>query len=125
MLYRHDGLSCFQNMTDPQAERVKKKINEILQNYGLKISIKTNLQIKDFLDVTFNLKNEKYHRFRKPNNDLLYINVLSNHPKNIIKGIPNMIGKRISKLSCDEHKFEKAKGDDNKALDRGHQQGFI
>ena len=112
-------------MTDPQAERVKKKINEILQNYGLKISIKTNLQIKDFLDVTFNLKNEKYHRFRKPNNDLLYINVLSNHPKNIIKGIPNMIGKRISKLSCDEHKFEKAKGDDNKALDRGHQQGFI
>ena len=55
-LYRDDGLSCFQNMTGPQAERVKKKICEIFQSCGLKITIETNLQITDFLDVTFNLK---------------------------------------------------------------------
>ena len=30
-LYRDDGLSCFQNMTGPQAERVKKKICKIFQ----------------------------------------------------------------------------------------------
>ena len=30
-LYRDNGLSCFQNMTGPQAERVKKKICEIFQ----------------------------------------------------------------------------------------------
>ena len=30
-LYRDDGLSRFQNMTGPQAERVKKKICEIFQ----------------------------------------------------------------------------------------------
>ena len=46
-LYRDDGLSCFQNMTGLQVERVKKEIREL------------NLQITDFLDVTFNLKNEK------------------------------------------------------------------
>ena len=102
-------------MTGPQAERVKKKICEIFQSCGLKITIETNLQITDFLDVTFNLRNGRYYPFRKPNNDPLYISALSNHPKNI-KEIPDMVGKRISEISCDEHEFEKAKGDCNKAL---------
>ena len=55
-LYRDDGLSCFQKMTGSQAERVKKRICEIFQSCHLKITIETNLQIMDFLDVTFNLK---------------------------------------------------------------------
>ena len=55
-LYRDDGWSCFENMTGSQAERVKKKICEIFQSCGLKITIETNLQITGFLDVTFNLK---------------------------------------------------------------------
>ena len=80
-LYGDDGLSCFQNMTGPQAERIKKKVCEIFQSCALKITIETNLQITDFHDVTFNLKNQKYHPFKKPNNDPLYINALSNHPK--------------------------------------------
>ena len=33
----------------------------------------------DFLDVTFNLKNEKYYPSRKPNNDPLYTNALPNY----------------------------------------------
>ena len=79
-LYRDDGISCFQNMTGPQAERFKKKICELFQSRGLKITIKTNLQITDFLDVTFILKMEKYCPFQKPNSDP-YINALSNHPE--------------------------------------------
>ena len=63
-LYRDDGLSCFQNMTGPQAERVKKKICEVFQSCGLKITIETNLQIKDFPDVTLNLKKGKYYPFK-------------------------------------------------------------
>ena len=82
------------------------------------MTIKTNIQITDFLDVTFNLKNEKYYPFRKPNNDPLYINVFSNYPKYIVKENLNSNGKRISEISCDKHEFEKAKGDYNKALDR-------
>ena len=66
-------------MAGPQAERVKKKICEIFQSCGLKITVKTNLQIMDFLDVTFNLKNEKYYPSRKPNNDPLYTNALPNY----------------------------------------------
>ena len=82
-LYCDNGSSCFQNMTGPgpHAERVKKEICEIFQSCALKITIETNLQITDFHDVTFNLKNQKYHPFKKPNNDPLYINALSNHPK--------------------------------------------
>ena len=78
----------------------------------------TRLLIKkmciDFLDVSCNLKNGKYYPFRKPNNDPLYINALSNHPKNILKEIFNMIGKRIIDISCDENEFEKGKEDYNK-----------
>ena len=63
------------------------------------------------------MKNEKYYPFRKPNNDPLYINAHSNHPKSIIKEISNMIGKRISEIFCDKHEFEKAKLDYNKGLE--------
>ena len=66
--------------------------------------------------VHFNLKNEKYYPFRKPDNDSLYINALSNLPKNIIKAIPNMVGKCLSEIFCEEHEFEKARGDYDKAL---------
>ena len=52
-------------MTGPQAERVKKKICEIFQSCSLKITIETNLQIKDFPDVTFKLKKGKYYPFKK------------------------------------------------------------
>ena len=95
-------------MTGSQAERVKKKICEIFQSCGLKITVETNSKITDFLDVTFNLKSEKYYPFRKPNNDPLYISALSNHPKNII--IPNMIGKCISEIPCNNVSLRKRKG---------------
>ena len=42
--------------------------------------------------------------------------MLSQSIQNIIKEIRNMIGKRISEISFDEHEFEKAKWDYNKAL---------
>ena len=53
-MYHDDGLSCFENMAGPQAERVKKKICEIFQSGRSKITIETNLQMTDFLDVNFN-----------------------------------------------------------------------
>ena len=86
-----------------------------------------------FVDVTFNLKKGKYYHFRKPKNDPFYINGLSNRPKNIIKEIAYMIGKRISKIPCHKHEFEKAKGDYNKAFKKSgfsekikyHEQGPV
>ena len=117
-LYRDDGLGCFQNMSGPQLERIKKKICKIFENFGLEITIENNLQITDFLNVTFDLKNGKYYSYRKPNSERLYTHRLSNHPENIIKEIPNMISKKISEISCEKHEFEKAKEVNNEALEK-------
>ena len=56
-------------------------------------------QLKDSLDVTFDLYNSLYKPYRKPNNKLIYINKQSNHPPNVLKQLPKSIAKRISDTS--------------------------
>ena len=58
-LYRDDGLSCFENKSGPELEKIEKKIYKFFQNNGLNITIETNLHIIQYLDVTFNLKTGK------------------------------------------------------------------
>ena len=70
----------------------------------------------NFLDVTLNLTNGKYQPYNKPDNNPLYINILSNHPPNIIKNLPENISKRINTLSADETTFNKSKDLYNNAL---------
>ena len=95
-LYRDDGLGCFQNLSGPESE--------------------CNLQITDFLDVTFDLRTDKYYPYRKDNNQLLYINKQSNHPPTIIKQIPSMVSRRISDISFNKEYFDKAAPAYNNAL---------
>ena len=63
-LYRDDGLAVFENVTGPQAERIKKDIQKFFVGLRLKIVIKTNLRIVDFLDVTFDLSKETYSPYK-------------------------------------------------------------
>ena len=44
-----------------------------------------NLKPVDFLDVRFDLINNTYRHFRKPNSEPVYIHKQSNHPSNILK----------------------------------------
>ena len=68
------------------------------------------------------LDSGKYSPFRKPNNELLYINAKSNHPPSILKELPQMINRRISDLSCNEEEFNKAKGQYEASLSNsGHE----
>ena len=115
-LYRDDGLCCFRNLSGPQMDKVKKEITKIFKDNDLDITTECNLTITDFLDVTLDLRNNKYYPFRKPNSDPLYINAKSNHPPSIIKQIPDMIGQRISENSCSIEEFNKAAPVYNKAL---------
>ena len=115
-LYRDDGLAAFEDISGPQAERIKKDITKFFSNLGLKITIKTNLRIVDFLDVTLNLSNGTYSPFRKPNDHPLYINTKSNHPPTITKHLPAAISRRVSEISCNKEVFEKAKPDYQQAL---------
>ena len=59
-LYRDDGLAAFNNISGPQAEKIKKVITKCFKDQGLKITIKCNLKMANFLDVTFNLTNGTY-----------------------------------------------------------------
>lgn len=120
-LYRDDGLALLQNTSGPQAERIKKDITQHFKKHGLNITIRTNLKIVDFLDVTLNLTDGTYCPYRKPNNETLYIDANSNHPPTILKHLPAAIGRRISDISYNKDVFDTAKPHYEDALKRsGH-----
>ena len=58
--------------------------------------------------MQLNVKDGTYKPYRKPNNDPVYINCLSNHPPNIIREIPKSINKSISEISSNENIFNNA-----------------
>ena len=61
------------------------------------------------MDVTLDLRNNKYYPYRKPNDNPVYVNMKSNHPPTILKQIPSIVSTRLSKLSCSEEEFHKSK----------------
>ena len=68
------------------------------------------------LDVTFNLLDETYKPYKKPNDQLLYVNTSSNHPLQIIKQLPISINNRLSNNSSNKQVFDRSKGEYEKAL---------
>ena len=108
-LYRDDGLAVLRNCTARTASRIRKSVESIFKSYGLKITAEAGLHQVDFLDITINLRKEKFWPYGKPNDSLLYINAGSNHPGSIIKQLPKMIKTRVSKISFNSEEFEKAK----------------
>ena len=105
-LYRDDGLACLHKISGPASDKIRKDmIRTFRENFGLKITITTNLKTVNFLDVTFNLCTGKYQPLNKPNDTPTYINVNSNHPPNIIKALPNSISQRINNISSDKATF--------------------
>ena len=116
-LYRDDGLACFGYTSGPQAGRIRKDFIKIFrEDFNVSITCETNLKAVNFLDVTLNLTTGKYQPYNKPDNNPLYINILSNHPPNIIKNLPGNISKRINNLSADETTFNTSKDLYNNAL---------
>ena len=107
-LYHDDRLGIFQNIPKTKIERKKNQIVKVFKDCGLSITIKCNLKSEDFLDVTFDLLNEIYKPYRKPNNKPLYINKHSNHPPNILKQLPKSIEKRISETSSNTDVFNRS-----------------
>ena len=108
-LYRDDGFIVLKNKNGLQTDRTRKKIVKIFKDTDFSIDITTNLVEVNFLDVTFNLLNETYRPYRKPNNELKYINVSSNHPPQIIKQLVNTINDRLSTNSSIEKVFNESK----------------
>ena len=107
-LYRDDGLAIIRSTRGRQADQYRKTITKIMKDNGLKIEVKCNLKVVDYLDITFNLDTGKYKPYKKPNNNPRYVHVDSNHPKNIIDQIPKSISQRISANSFDKSTFDEA-----------------
>ena len=78
--------------------------------------MRNKLESCNFLDVTLNLTTGKYQPYNKSDNNPLYINILSNHPPNIIKNLLGNTSKSINTLSADETAFNKSKDLYNNAL---------
>ena len=78
-LYRDDGLVILRNVNGLQIDRTRKNLIKIFKDVGFSIDIETNSKVVDFLDITFNLSNDIYNPYKKPNDTLLYINKSSNH----------------------------------------------
>ena len=115
-LYRDDGLAIT-NASPRDTENTKKEICRIFNNNGLRITIEANKKIINFLDVTFNLNQNTYPPFTKPNTELQYVHRESNHPPITTKNIPAGINRRLSSLSSDKTSFDQAVPPYQKALD--------
>ena len=92
-LYRDDGLACHRRIPGPTLEKHKKDIIKLFQQNGLQITIETSMKTVDFLDITLDLSKENFKPYKKTNNELLYVNIQSNHPSTVLKHIPDSVNK--------------------------------
>ena len=74
-VYRDDDLAVVKGLSGSEIERIKKGIVKVFKDCGLKISIKGELKIVNFLDVTFNLHKNTYEPYRKSDKESVYINL--------------------------------------------------
>ena len=72
-LYRDDGLAILKNKSARLADKTRKELHEIFEQFDLKITAEANLHVVNFLDVTFDLSTGKFTPYRKPNDDPIYI----------------------------------------------------
>ena len=87
-LYRDQSLAIIKNRSARLADKTRKELHKIFEQFGLKITAESNLNVVNFLDVTFDLPTLKYEPYRKPNDDPLYIHKHSNHPPSILRQLP-------------------------------------
>ena len=71
-LYRDDGLATC-NKTPRPTENIKKKYAKSSKENKLKITIKANKKIVDFLDITMDLRTGEHKSYMIPNNTPLHV----------------------------------------------------
>ena len=116
-LYRDDGLATYRNLSGRRQEKIRQNLHQIFNRNGLRITIEADLTTVNFLDVTFDLKDNSYKPYKKPNDKPLYVHVKSNHPPNVLKEIPKSINNRLRKISSNKEAFDNAKDEYQKALE--------
>ena len=82
-----DGLAISW-LTSRETENAAKKLSQIYSSYGLKLEVKTNLTVVDYLDITLDLNTGLHAPYMKPNDIKNYVHKLSNHPPAVLRNIP-------------------------------------
>ena len=100
-------MAVIKGLSGPEIERLRKDVVKIFKYCGSNITIEANLHTVSYLDVTFDLKKDKYLPYRKPDNPPVYTNNCSNHLPTVIKQLPKSISKWLSDLSSNGEIFEK------------------
>ena len=108
-LYQNDGIIYIPDSNGPKTSSIQKKIIRVFKLLGFRIQIASNLKIIDFLDVTLNLSNGTFKSFSKNDSAPRYINISSNHPRSVLRQIPNAVNQRINKLSSCKKIFKENK----------------
>ena len=106
-LYHDDGLAVCK-ATPKEIEKTKKEVSNVFKSNGLQITIDANKKIVHFLDVTFDLKDESYKAYMKPNNKLSYVHRQSNHLPALLKNISLNINKRLTNISSSKEVFNES-----------------
>ena len=70
-LYRDDGLAVLNTKSGRLCEKAKKDLTRKFNELCLSITVLTNQQRTNFLDITFDLANDTYKPYRKPNDEPL------------------------------------------------------
>ena len=106
-LYRDDGIGYHKKCRPQFIDKIRKKLYKVFKDIGLNITVETSLTKVNFLDVTFNMNNNTFEIYRKPNDKPLYINRNSNHPPHVLNNVPISINKRLVNISANEELFQK------------------
>ena len=103
-----DGLAILKDLSGSKTERIEKKVKKLFKDCELKIIIKANLDIVNFLGFPLDLRNNTYEPYRKPDSHPVYINKNANHPKRILRGLLKLISKDLSHPSSNKEICENA-----------------
>ena len=122
-LYRDDGLAASKDMDGHTLDKFRKELVKAFKEWGLGITIDTNLTTADFLDVNLDLATGLYKPFSKPNDKLTYIHKNSCYPQVTFKNLVNNISRNISSLSSNRDIFNRPAPYYNTAPEaRGHKE---
>ena len=101
-------LDIFSKKSPREIENIKKRICKVFSDNNLKITIEANKECVNNLDITLDLRSSSYKPYMKPGNTPLHVNHHSNHPPSVLRGIPDVINKRLSNISSDTQSFDSA-----------------
>ena len=74
----------------------------------MKITVITNKQSANFLDINFDSRTGEYKPYIKPNDTPIYVHSQSNHPKKVLENIPKGVNDRLNRISSNKDIFEAA-----------------